>query len=557
MIRLRLTIPNIASNGQTVADTSMHNNLQKKLIEALLDPSRYPHAAKTVRLMETHISWVLLAGRYAYKIKKAVNLGFLDFTDLAARRFYCEEELRLNRRLAPQLYLDVVAIGGSPQQPQPGAGPAIEYAVRMRRFACSRQMDRLLARGQLTTAHIDRLAATIARFHARLPAAPPDSAFGTPEAIHAPVLQNFEQLAPLLDTEDAKQLARLHSASEREFAACAPQFTQRRQAGRIRECHGDLHLGNIVLLKGEPTPFDGIEFNAGFRWIDVMNEVAFLAMDLWYRERADLALRFLNGYLELTGDYEGASVLRFYLAYRAVVRAKIDAMRAHQTDTQPREAKSAMAGCHGYLALAEDCLAWQRPALIIMHGLPGSGKTTVAQSALEQLLAIRIRSDVERKRLYGLAPLQDSRSGIGDGIYSTAATQRTYARLHELAHGLLGAGFSVIVDAAFLKHAEREQFRQLAQEMAAPFVILDIQASAATMRQRILQRQTQARDASEASLEVLQTLQAAHEPLTRQELACTVEFVNEDGEPVSQASWDALRQMAASPLHKTSCNRSG
>lgn len=526
-----------------------HNDYpaQQQLVEALCDPGRYPHPARTVHLVETHISWVLLAGRYAYKIKKAVDLGFLNFTDLAARRFYCEEEIRLNGRLAPQLYLDVVIIGGSPQRPVLGAGPAIEYAVRMRRFASARQMDRLLARGLVTPTHIDRLAATLARFHAGLPPAKPDSAFGTADAVHAPALQNFEQLAPLLDAADTALLERLRSASEHAYAACAPWLEQRRQQGWIRECHGDLHLGNIVLLKDQPTPFDGIEFNAGLRWIDVMNEVAFLVMDLLDRNRTDLAFRLLNGYLELTGDYAGVKVLRYYLAYRAMVRAKISAIRARQQGTRPAQAKDAMAACRGYLALAATCLAQKRPALIITHGLPGCGKTTVAQAALGRLQAIRIRSDVERKRLFGLAPLQPSRSGIGDGIYSAGATQLTYARLHQLARGLLDAGFPVIVDAAFLRHAEREQFRQLAGEMAVPFVILDIRAAPATLRQRILQRLDQAKDASEADLRVLETLQAAQEPLQPDELAIAVDFVNEGGlvDIGSQASWSALEVLVA------------
>jgi aminoglycoside phosphotransferase family enzyme/predicted kinase len=523
---------------------------QRRLVEALCSPCRFTHAAKTVHLIETHISWVLLAGRYAYKIKKAVNLGFLDFTDLSARHFYCEEEIRVNRRLAPRLYLDVVAIAGSPQQPVLGAGPSIEYAVRMRRFASARQMDRLLARGLVTTTHIDRLAATIARFHAGLPPAAPDSPFGTLDAIHAPAIQNFDQLAPLLDAADTALLERLRSDSESEYAACVPLFKRRRQQGWVRECHGDLHLGNIVLIRDQPTPFDSIEFNANFRWVDVMNEVGFLVMDLLDRSRADLAFRFLNGYLELTGDYEGIGVLRFYLAYRAVVRAKIDAIRASQPDTPPEQAKEVMAACRDYLALAATCLARRRPALIITHGLPGCGKTTVTQIALERLQAIRIRSDVERKRLFGLAPLQASGSQVDGGIYSLDATKRTYARLLELARELLDAGFPVIVDAAFLKHTEREQFRELAQEMAVPFAILDIRAALATLRQRILQRLDQARDASEADLKVLETLQAAQEPLQPDELATTVDFVNESrlGDIDSQASWSALEALAAPSL---------
>lgn len=516
---------------------------QQALIASLRDPGRYPHPARHVQLLETHISWVLLAGRYAYKIKKAVDFGFLDFTTLDARKFYCEEEIRLNRRFAPHLYLDVVAIGGSPQQPEWGAEPAIEYAVRMHRFATAKLMDSLLAHGRMTPAHIDSLAGTISRFHLSLPPAAAESIYGSSEAIRGPMRQNFAQLSPLLD-DDQETLAALRRHSNDEYSICAPLFMQRKQQGWIRECHGDLHLGNIVLIRGEPVPFDGIEFNPGFRWIDVMNEVAFLVMDLMHRDRTDLAFRFLNGYLEVTGDYQGIGVLRFYLAYRAIVRAKIFAMRARQADTSPRDAEQEMAACHAYLALAANSLSRLRPALIITHGLPGCGKTTVAQVALERLQAIRIRSDVERKRLYGLAPLETSRSLPGKEMYSTAATERTYARLHDLARGLLDVGFTVIVDAAFLKHAERERFRRLAEEMAVPFVILSVQASEATLRSRIEQRMVQVKDASEADLAVLAMLQAVHEPIAEEERAGTVEFVNEGGVGTiaSNPAWERLEK---------------
>ncbi len=522
---------------------------QRRLIEALLDPDLYPHAVKTVRLVETHVSWVLLAGRYAYKIKKALNLGFLDFTRLQSRRFYCEEEIRLNRRLAPQLYLGVVSIGGSPQQPEWGADPAIEYAVRMRRFAAAKQLDRQLQRGLLLPCHMDGLAALMARFHAGLPPAMADSAYGTLEAIRLPSEQNFEQLAALLDAHDAALLARLRAASTREYAACTPWFERRRQQGKVRECHGDLHLGNIVLLQDQPTPFDGIEFDPQLRWIDVMNEIAFLVMDLSQRNRADLAFRFLNGYLETSGDYAGVRVLRFYLAYRATVRAKICAIRARQPQLPQRQAQAELAACRGYLARAEDSLQHRRPALILMHGLPGCGKTTVAQVALERLQAIRIRSDVERKRLFGLAPLQSSFSGVGDGIYSTEATRRTYDQLYDLAHGLLEAGYTVIVDASFNRRSDRIRFQQLANEMAVPCIILDVSASPATLRRRIEQRAQQGRDASEADLTVYQALQAVHEPLQREEQATAVEVEN-NGDEVKLAenmpAWRKLDTLLAS-----------
>ncbi|MBI5436755.1 MAG: AAA family ATPase [Nitrosomonadales bacterium] len=520
---------------------------QRKLVTALLESRRYPHTARAVRLIETHISWVLLAGRYAYKIKKALDLGFLNFTTLEARRFYCAEEIRLNRRLAPKIYLGVIPIGGAAEAPELGAQPAIEYAVRMRRFASAKQMDRLLARDRILPRHLDSLAATLARFHGGLPAVEPNSAFGSAAAIHAAALQNFEQLQPLLKgPADQGAVAALRHATEVAYTACEKRFEERRAQGCIRECHGDLHLGNIALVGDEPIPFDGIEFNPALRWIDVMDEAAFAVMDLLHRERPEFAYRFLNAYLEATGDYGGVSVLRFYVAYRAAVRAKVSAIRASQPGMSKRGTADALASCRSYLELGEAYLTRHQPALVITHGLPGSGKTTFAQAALERLQAIRIRSDVERKRLFGLAPSADSRSSIGSGIYGADATRRTYARLHELARELLMAGFPVIVDAAFLKQEERKQFRELAHELAAPFAIASVQASEATLRARIVQRRNQANDASEAGIAVLETLQAAQEPLLPQELACAAEFVNEEesnGGVAGAPGWGKLNRL--------------
>ena len=519
---------------------------QSKLIAALRDGHRYPHAARAVRLIETHISWVLLAGRYAYKIKKALDLGFLDFTTLKARRFFCTEEIRLNRHLAPKIYLDVIPIGGDAEAPELGVQPAIEYAVRMRRFAAAHQMDRLLMRGKVLPRHMDSLAATLARFHGGLPAAEAGAAYGSAAAIHAAALQNFEQLQPLLkQPDDLNAMAALRRVTETAYASCEKILEQRHAQGCIRECHGDLHLGNIALIGEEPVPFDGIEFNPALRWIDVMDEAAFLVMDFLHREQPGFAYRFLNAYLEATGDYGGVSVLRFYVAYRAAVRAKVSAIRASQPGMSKRDTADALATCRSYLALGEACLTQHRPALIITHGLPGSGKTTFAQAALERMQAIRIRSDVERKRLFGLAPSADSRSSIGGGIYGADATRRTYARLHELARGLLMAGFPVIVDAAFLKQEERKQFRKLAQELKVPFAIASMQASQATLSARIAQRREEARDASEADIAVLETLQAAQEPLLPQELACAAEF---KGGNKDTRAWKKLDELLAYQL---------
>ncbi len=514
-----------------------------RLIAALRQPARYAHAVGRIELLQTHISCVLLAGDYAYKIKKPVNLGFLDFSTLAARKYYCEEELRLNRRTAPALYLDVLAIGGSESAPVlGGGGPAIEYALRMRRFGQDDLLERMARRGALAPPHIDALARGLAAFHARIERAGAGQAYGSPQRVLAPALQNFEQMLPLVSANaDLALLARLRDWSARAHAALAAVFAARKRAGWVRECHGDLHLGNIALLDGVPTPFDAIEFNPDLRWIDVINEIAFLVMDLADRGLPRLAFRLLNAYLEITGDYAGLRVLRFYLVYRALVRAKVACLRAHQAGVAARAKSGAKREYRRHLHLAERLAAPAHAALLIMHGPSGSGKTTVAQNLLESLGAVRLRSDVERKRLSGIAAEARSASGLDAGLYTPAASRRTYARLAGLARTLLAAGYPVIVDAAFLRRDERERFAALARGAGANFLIASCTASPATLRARVAARQSEARDASEAGLAVLERQLARAEPLAPEEAAHTMTLAAEHGAGAPEAAALARR----------------
>jgi aminoglycoside phosphotransferase family enzyme/predicted kinase len=495
-------------------------------------------------LVETHISWVLLAGPYAYKIKKSLDLGFLDYSGLDARRFCCEEELRLNRRTAPDIYIDNVAIGGSPGSPILGALPAIEYAVRMRRFESAELMDRMLLQGRVTPRHIDSLASSIAEFHAGLTAVDTRTEFGTPATIKAAAMQNFAQLRwYLTEVADLKRIAELQVATMAEFAARNECFEARRADGKVRECHGDLHLGNIVLAGEVAVPFDCIEFNPALRWIDVMDEIAFAVMDLLHRDQSGFAWRLLNACLEASGDYGGISVLRFYLAYRATVRAKVCAFRAGQAGLPARERGDELAACRGCLELAQRTLERRSPALIITHGLPGSGKTTFSQLALQQSGGIRIRSDVERKRLFELGALDSSRA-LGADIYSPEANRRTYERLLQSAREIISAGYTVIVDAAFLRQEERESFRILAHSLSAPFAIASLYAGEETLRERIIQRRN---DASEADTDVLGMLKAAQHPLSAGELEYTAKFTTAEA-PDSRANsrgWNRLAKLLA------------
>jgi uncharacterized protein len=498
---------------------------QSKLVDALSHCAALGGPTSPALRLETHISYVLLTGRYAYKIKKAVDLGFLDFTTLSARQFFCSEELRLNRRLAPAVYIEVVPITGSLDNPTVGgAGPVLEYAVKMREFPQDALASRLLQRGELDAADIDALAAKVARFHGTIAVAAPDGAYGTPDGILDLARRNFGEIAPHLACESERgELERLRAWTEAEHAARRDIFLRRREQGFVRECHGDLHLSNIARIESELVIFDCIEFSASMRWIDVMNEIAFTVMDLADRGRADLAHRFQNAYLEATGDYAGLAVLPFYLAYRAMVRAKIARLRATQIDIGP-ERDAALAESRGYLRLARSYGASPRPALIITCGLSGCGKTTIAQALSETIGAVRIRSDVERKRMQGVGPLDRREGDIGEGWYAPAATESTYDRLHALARDIVSAGTTVIVDATFLRRSQRESFRALAARLGVAFLIVALEAKEATLRSRIARRQSGNADASDAHGGVLAHQIATREPLIADEKTPTFTY---------------------------------
>ncbi len=490
------------------------------LIRSLRDPDCYDHPVDPVQVIETHISFVLLTGEYAYKLKKPLDLGFLDFSSLDKRLQACRDEVRLNRRLAPDIYLDVVPLTGTPSAPRiNGSGDAFEYAVKMRQFPVDATLDRLDAAGGMSAQHVEAIATALARFHLEGCArAGEDSPWGSPDAIWRPVAQNFSQIAPHLDDPaDRAQLDALQRWSEAEHARLAPLMTARKAEGFVRECHGDLHLGNLAWVDRQLRIFDCIEFNPELRWIDIQSEIAFCYMDLLQRGHAGWAWLFLNTWLERTGDYAGLALLRYYAVYRALVRAKVAAIRTGQTVGPERDA--ALADMRMLLQLATMLV---RPAplrLDITHGLSGSGKTTVTHQLMQTPGAIRLRSDVERKRLAGLDALEKSGSGIGQDLYAVDATRRTYAHLAQLAGDLLDANWSVIVDATFTARWQRDLLRDVAHTHNVEFRILDFRVPIATLRERIVQRARAGNDASEADLAVLQRQLDTEEPLDADEQA--------------------------------------
>lgn len=502
---------------------------QRRLVEALCDPGIYPHPVATVELRETHISFVLLAGDYAYKIKKPLDLGFLDFSTLAARAHYCAEEIRLNGRLAPGMYRDVVTITGTPAAPVLGDdGPAIEYAVRMRRFDDGRRLDHELQAGRLRVTEVETIASDIADFHEHQAASIPPADCGTPDAVLQPIHDNFPPIrSALTDADECARLDRLQTWISEQGARLRPVFAERRARGRVRECHGDLHLGNMVRLGDELAIFDGIEFNASLRWVDVASDIAFFVMDLDRQGAPALAGRVLDTWLAQTGDYAALDVIRLYLVYRALVRAKISAIRAGQTSVAD-ESAPALADARAHLELAERYAAAWAPAVVLTHGVSGTGKSTAGTQLVERIGAIRLRSDVERRRLY---PDPDP-----DIRYSKAASDAVFAHLAELTWAATQAGWPVVVDATFIQRARRRPFVDLARDNGLPLHILELRLPPAERDRRISARLEAGDDASEADSGIARAQEQALEPFTAAEQRYVIRVDNSGPAPLVPAT---------------------
>jgi len=453
------------------------------------------------RLVETHISWVLLGPTEAFKLKKPLRTPFLDYATIERRRACCDAELRLNVRLAAGLYLGLARITGTDEDPAiDGCGDLLDWAVRMRRFDDEALFGNRLSAGILLDSEVDAAADLLARFHQGAARAVPQDNLGTPRLRTDAALAACAGAAAFLEAPAGME-AWLRSQAQR----LTPCWQTRLRAGCIREVHGDLHLDNLLWLDGAPAAFDCIEFDASLRWIDVADDIAFPVMDLAARGRGDLALRLLNRWLDATGDHGTLPLLRFSLVYRALVRAQVAGLRGDE---------------EGARRYARAATGWTRtPALRLtaMHGLPGSGKTHVSQHLLQEQQAIRLRADVERKRLFGLGPLEDSRAR-GLDIYTPEAGRRTYARLLSRAAAALRAGFPVILDAAHLHHSQRERARGLAARFGAEFRIAHCEAPAPLLRARIQARRN---DASEADERVLEHLRQIGDPITPEESAWT------------------------------------
>jgi len=477
-------------------DIKEHDIFTKNLLRSL-------ETDGDTQLIQTHISTIILSGELVYKLKKPVDFGFLDYSTLDKRHRNCLEEVRINEGFAPKLYLGVIPITGSIEDPRiNGKGRVLDYAVKMRRFAQSDQLDNIVEQEGLEIESMDKIAKVIARFHEESVPVDAASDYGEPQRVLAPMLENFDLLQRVaaehaFDSELASVIAWTH----KQFKKLKPLLQRRKKEGFVRECHGDMHLHNMALHEGELILFDAIEFNTYLNHIDVISDLAFLLMDLEYRGLVRHSRRLLNHYLELTGDYEGVALLDFYKIYRAMVRAKVAALRVAQ-EMEPDERRAVMDEVIRYIDLALSYTEEKEVFLAITHGFSGSGKSTCALMMVEQYGALRIRSDVERIRMF---------ERNGEDVLE-------YERLLELAISVYEGGYSVIVDATFLKQWQRRLFLELSSEVEIPFLILDLQCDTEIMRNRIEERSATGIDISEANQDVLEKQMQTAEPLSNKEM---------------------------------------
>ncbi|BCN93399.1 hypothetical protein THMIRHAM_11840 [Thiomicrorhabdus immobilis] len=494
------------------------------LIDTLLNPETYPHPVEVITTIETHISIVFLTGQYAYKLKKPVDFGFLNFSTIERRKQFCKLELSLNRRTAPQLYLGVDKIvkqaNGYTILPIeensdclfPATNDtdrnAIDYLVKMKQFNPNNVLGRLLNDGCLDDQMISALTQQIARFHKSAQAVELSEEYGDPLIQLQPMLDNFPSLQAYFKEDGIEQqLAALQNWTNQQFAIHQNQLKERKQQGFVRACHGDLHLDNITLIDNQPVLFDGIEFNEYFRWIDVISDLAFLLIDLDYRKQYATSYKILSQYLSQTLDYNGLFLLNFYRVYRTMVRAKITALRAEQLPAKSLEQKHIEQTALNYIQQATAYTVIPKTAkCILLQGVSGSGKSHFANQLLEGLdgfNAIILSSDRIRKTIFGIDPQERVAGPEQKRLYSAEMNQKTYQALADYSAICLQLGFNVILDATFLKYSHRQAIYQVAESLSAESYLFSLKTTSETAEQSIQLRQQLNNNPSDASAEVM------------------------------------------------------
>ncbi len=476
-----------------------------KLLETLSRPEFYPHRPESVEVVQTHISFIFLAGDVVYKVKKSVDFGFLDFTSLDKRKFHCDEEVRLNRRLAPDTYLDVAAVRESAdgRLSLEADGPIVEYAVRMKRLPQERMLKKLLASGDADPSVMERIAVRLADFHRQAATGGEIDRIGDVETIRRNHEENFEQTAAYAGvTVPERQYRFIQAYSLRFIAERRGLFEKRVAEHKIRDCHGDLHMEHIVVADGIQI-FDCIEFNERFRFEDVAAEVAFLAMDLDYNGYPEYAERFVDAYIRESGDPEIRALLNFYKCYYAYVRGKVVSFRTNDRDIRAEDREEAVRIAARYFDLACTCAARpEKPVLILAAGLMGTGKSVLARHLAPRLGAEVIRMDVLRKELLRLSPRARRFEDFGQGIYAEGISEKTYEKAMEQADTILRRGKSAIIDASFKRRRDREKARAIAGQCLADFFVVECVCPEPVVRKRLEDRLADRTEASDGRWEI-------------------------------------------------------
>ena len=462
-----------------------------QLVEALSDPSFYPHPVDEVKFLQTHISSVFLTGEYVYKLKKPVNFGFLDFSTLELRKLYCRAEVELNRRLAPSIYLKAAPITLDGENlALEGDGEIVDWVVVMRQLDEERLGTQVEARGELSTQHMDALVDVLVPFYATAATGESVDRYGAIKSVKFNTDENFNQtesyVGKLISRERFDHIVEW---TNHFFKSHADLLKRRIAEGRIRESHGDLHLGNIF-FESPPIIFDCIEFNERFRCGDVAVDLAFLAMDLDFNGRSDLSQHLIDGYVAASGDSELPELLDFYKCYRAYVRAKIACFTSVDPaldDTAKRKQRNL---ARRYFGLAYRYAGGtDKASLVVLYGLMGSGKTSIARYLREQYGWHLLSTDAVRKQISGVGEATRVYVPYNEGLYSPEMNQKTYAEVCDRAENLILAGFDVVIDGAFKRQAERVPVIELADRADAKLVFLRTTCQVNEQRRRLSKRQ--------------------------------------------------------------------
>lgn len=500
-------------------------------LDSLLHPQAYPHETQPIQLLQTQMSFVFLTGDYAYKVKKPVNLGYLDYTTLQKRRFFCQQELELNRRLCPDVYLAVVPIAEDKDGLRvEGQGKPVEYAVKMIQLPQDRMMDVLLPQGKVTEKMVAGVAEKLAAFHRKARKSPEIAAFGDLAIVRQNASENFSQTGKYIGLCLSSTMYERIKGYTADFVAHnASLFDKRAKEGRIRDCHGDLHAAHVCFANGICI-YDCIEFNDRFRYSDVSSEIAFLAMDLDRYQQDHLSRRFVDTYIERSGDTEILTLLNFYKCYRAYVRGKVESFKLDDPLIPNEEKRAILATARRYFDLA--CLYTKtEPFLIITMGLMGTGKTTIANALGQRLGCAVISSDVTRKKLAKIPPTEHRFEEFHSGIYSEDFSRRTYDAILAEAGEVLSRGESVILDASFRRREERARVRRMAEEKGADLVVLECKLGEEEARRRLEQR-LKKKTTSDGRWEIFQLQKKSFDPVA--EFPALQHFTLDSSQPIDE-----------------------